>query len=59
VVQSLHSHEHQLLGVEAEPSAEMRNSELLAFEPESIRLDDGGLHTLESNGLELKEGVYY
>jgi adenylylsulfate reductase subunit B len=44
---------------EAEPSAEMRNSELLAFEPESIRLDDGGLHTLKSNGLELKEGVYY
>jgi glutamate formiminotransferase len=33
----------------------MRNSELLAFEPESIRLDDGGLHTLESNGLELKD----
>ncbi|MBA5248614.1 MAG: adenylyl-sulfate reductase subunit beta [Gammaproteobacteria bacterium] len=44
---------------EAEPSAEMRNSELLSFEPESIRLDDGGLHTLESNGLKLKEGVYY
>lgn len=44
---------------EAEPSAEMRNSELLSFEPESIRLDDGGLHTLKSNGLKLKEGVYY
>lgn len=44
---------------EAEPSDEMRNSELLSFEPESIRLDDGGLHTLESNGLKLKEGVYY
>lgn len=44
---------------EAEPSDEMRNSELLAFEPESIRFDDGDLHTLKSNGLKLKEGVYY
>ncbi len=44
---------------EAAPTQEERDSELLAFEPEAIRLDDGGLHTLESNGLELKEGVYY
>ncbi|RUM85432.1 MAG: adenylyl-sulfate reductase subunit beta, partial [Candidatus Thioglobus sp.] len=36
-----------------------RDSELLSHEPESIRLDDGGLHTLESNGLKLVEGVYY
>ncbi len=42
-----------------EPSDKMRNSQLLAFEPESIRLDDGDLNTLESNGLKLKEGVYY
>ena len=42
-----------------EPSKEMRDSQLLVFEPESIRLDDGDLHTLESNGLKLKEGVYY
>ena len=36
-----------------------RNSQLLYNEPKYIRLDDGGLHTLESNGLILKEGVYY
>ena len=28
-------------------------------EPKYIRLDEGELHTLESNGLKLKEGVYY
>ncbi|MCW8947468.1 MAG: adenylyl-sulfate reductase subunit beta, partial [Sedimenticola sp.] len=28
-------------------------------EPKYIRLDEGGLHTLKSNGLKLKEGVYY
>jgi len=28
-------------------------------EPKYVRMDDGGLHTLESNGLEIKEGVYY
>ena len=44
---------------EPEPSQADRDSELLSFEPESIRLDDGGLHTLESNGLKLVEGVYY
>ena len=42
-----------------EPSKEMRDSELLCYEPEYIRMDDGDLHTLESNGLKLKEGVYY
>jgi adenylylsulfate reductase subunit B len=42
-----------------EPSAEMRNSELLAFEPKYIRMDDGGLHTLESNKLSLKAGGEY
>lgn len=41
------------------PSKEMRGSQLLYNEPKYIRLDDGGLHTLESNGLKLKEGVYY
>ena len=41
------------------PADDMRNSQLLYNEPKYIRLDDGGLHTLESNGLKLKEGVYY
>lgn len=41
------------------PSDEMRKSQLLYNEPKYIRLDDGGLHTLESNGLKLKEGVAY
>jgi len=44
---------------EPAPSKEMRDGELLYSEPKFIRLDDGGLHTLESNGLKLKEGVYY
>ena len=47
------------LAKEAAPSNEMRNSELLFNEPKYIRLDEGGLHTLESNGLKMKEGVYY
>jgi len=41
------------------PSSEMRDSELLFNEPKYIRMDEGDLHTLESNGLEMKEGVYY
>ena len=41
------------------PSKDMRDGELLFNEPKYIRLDEGGLHTLESNGLTLKEGVYY
>jgi adenylylsulfate reductase subunit B len=47
------------LANESAPSQEMRNSELLFKEPRYVRMDDGGLHTLESNGLTLKEGVYY
>ena len=47
------------LTTEAAPSSEMRDSQLLYSEPKFIRMDEGGLHTLESNGLELKEGVYY
>ena len=43
----------------AAPSNEMRGSELLFNEPKYVRMDEGGLHTLESNGLEIKEGVYY
>ncbi len=37
----------------------MRDGQLLYKEPEYVRMDDGGLHTLESNGLTLREGVYY
>jgi adenylylsulfate reductase subunit B len=47
------------LANEAEPSQEMRDSNLLFNEPKYIRLDEGGLHTLESNGLTMKAGVYY
>ena len=41
------------------PTQEQRNSQLLYNEPKNIRLDDGDIHTLESNGLKLKAGVYY
>jgi adenylylsulfate reductase subunit B len=41
------------------PSREMREGQLLYNEPKYIRMDDGGLHTLESNGLKMKKGVYY
>jgi adenylylsulfate reductase subunit B len=41
------------------PSKEMRDSQLLYDEPKSIRLDDGGLHTLQAAGLKLKKGVAY
>jgi len=37
----------------------MRESQLLYNEPNYVRFDDGGLHTLESNKLVMKEGVYY
>jgi len=47
------------LADEAAPSDEMRKSQLLFNEPKYIRLDDGGLHTLKSNGLTMKSGVYY
>jgi adenylylsulfate reductase subunit B len=42
-----------------EPSPEMRDSQLLYNEPKYIRMDDGDIHTLESNGLTMKSGVYY
>ena len=41
------------------PSQEMRDSQLLYNEPRYLRMDDGGLHTLEAAGLTLKKGVYY
>ena len=41
------------------PSKEMRDGELLYSEPKYIRMDDGGLRTLESAGLKMKMGVYY
>ena len=44
---------------EAEPSQEVRDSQLLFNEPKYIRMDDGGLPTLESAGLKMKKGVYY
>ncbi|MGF1615424.1 MAG: adenylyl-sulfate reductase subunit beta [Gammaproteobacteria bacterium] len=39
------------------PTQEQRNSQLLFNEPKYIRMDDGDLHTLKSNGLKLVEGV--
>ncbi|MBC8520136.1 MAG: adenylyl-sulfate reductase subunit beta [Gammaproteobacteria bacterium] len=49
----------QLADVPA-PSQEQRDdNQRLYNEPKYIRLDEGSLHTLESNGLEMKEGVYY
>ena len=42
-----------------EHSQEMRDSQLLYSEPKYIRMDDGDIHTLESNGLTMKSGVYY
>jgi len=47
------------LADEAEPSQEMRDSQLLYNEPNYIRFDDGDIHTLKSNGLTMKSGVYY
>ena len=41
------------------PSKEMRDSQLLYNEPKWIRMDDGGLHTLQAAGLKMKQGVYY
>jgi adenylylsulfate reductase subunit B len=37
----------------------MRDSQLLYNEPKWIRMDDGGLHTLQAAGLKMKKGVYY
>ena len=47
------------LANEPEPTEEMRESQLLFNEPKYIRFDDDGLHTLKSNKLKFKEGVYY
>jgi adenylylsulfate reductase subunit B len=41
------------------PSQEMRDGQLLYNEPKWIRMDDGGLRTLEQAGLKLKQGIYY
>ena len=41
------------------PSEEMRESQHLYSEPKYIRMDDGDVHTLESNKLKMKLGVYY
>jgi len=43
----------------AGPTQEERDSQLLYNEPKYIRMDDGGIHTLESAGLKMKAGVYY
>jgi hypothetical protein len=37
----------------------MRESGQQHNETKSIRLNPGGLHTLEDTGLKLKKGVYY
>jgi adenylylsulfate reductase subunit B len=49
---------HSLAG-EAAPTQEQRDSQLLFNEPKYVRMDDGDLHTLESNGLHMEQGVYY
>ena len=41
------------------PTQEHRDSQCLYNEPKYIRFDEGDIHTLESNGLTMKEGVYY
>jgi adenylylsulfate reductase subunit B len=48
----------QLANVQG-PTKEMRDSQLLYNEPKYIRFDDGDIHTLKSNGLKMKAGVYY
>ena len=44
---------------ETAPTQEARDSQLLFNEPKYIRMDDDGIHTLESAGLKMKSGVYY
>ncbi|MCG8125719.1 MAG: adenylyl-sulfate reductase subunit beta, partial [Candidatus Thiodiazotropha taylori] len=51
-------HIPQLSSVPA-PTQDQRDSQLLYNEPKYIRLDDGDIHTLESNGLHMEKGVYY
>ena len=41
------------------PSQEMRDSQHLYSEPKYIRMDDDEIHTLKSNKLKMKLGVYY
>jgi adenylylsulfate reductase subunit B len=41
------------------PTQEKRDSQHLWSEPEMIRMDDGDVHTLKSNGLKMKLGVSY
>ena len=41
------------------PSEEMWESQNLYSEPKYIRMDDDDIHTLESNKLKMKLGVYY
>ena len=43
----------------AAPTQEARDSQLLFNEPKYIRMDEDGIHTLESAGLKMKSGVYY
>lgn len=47
------------LANEAAPADSMRSTELLFNEPKYCAMNDNDLMTLESNGLEIKEGVYY
>jgi adenylylsulfate reductase subunit B len=41
------------------PTQDQRDSQHLWSEPEMIRMDDGDVHTLKSNGLKMKLGVSY
>jgi adenylylsulfate reductase subunit B len=41
------------------PSEDMRDSQHLYSEPKYIRMDEGEVHTLQSNKLKMKLGVYY
>lgn len=41
------------------PTQEQRDSQHLYNEPKYIRMDDGDVHTLKSNGLKMKQGVSY
>ena len=48
-----------IMADQPEPSKEMRASNLLYSEPEYVRMDDGELHTLESNSLKLTTDLLY
>jgi len=50
---------HPELKDEPAPTDEMRKSQHLYSEPKYIRMDDDEVHTLESNNLKMKLGVYY